>query len=521
MKEKGTGGACPHCGVAQLDPDPFGRSLPPGTLIGGKYLLGRVLGQGGFGITYLAWDEKLQRKLAIKEYLPRDFATRGTDGLTVVPYAGEEEKNFDRGRKKFLAEGQVLVKFQHHPGIVSSFDYLEANDTAYLVMEYLEGQTFESFLGDAGGLLAPQPATMVMLQVMDALRALHGEGLVHRDVSPDNIYITNTNQVKLLDFGSARHALRHSLSVDVIIKRGYSPVEQYQERGKIGPWTDVYATAATLYRALTGEAPPDSIERLADDRLVAPSSRGIALPAEAEQVLLEALAVDPAYRLRTIEELQQPLLALGGVVVEEPIPGPAQPLSSTGGAPAAESATERVVSLPVSPSNVGASSEDATQRVESQSMPKPVTEEVVTGRPSGGNWPPIPGSQQVSPLGVGIPGIRGLPGARKRQIQWLAAIVAVLAVLGGIWATTNGSEDEEPSKGALVVVLDQAAYATVDGFQTPDGGQSRSRRHRFSGLVPGSRRLKVWLDGYEEVRRQVYIDAGEELQISIELERRQ
>lgn len=536
MEEKGASEPCPHCGVGQLAPDPLGRSLQPGTVIGGKYLLGRVLGQGGFGITYLAWDDMLQRKLAIKEYMPREIATRGADGFTVMPYAGEEEKHFERGRKKFLAEGQVLVKFQHHPGIVSSFDYLEAHGTAYLVMEYLDGRDFETFLRDAGGRLDPQMATMVMVQVMDALRALHGEGLVHRDVSPDNIYITHSNQVKLLDFGLARHALRHSLSIEVIVKPGYSPVEQYAQNGQIGFWTDVYATAATLYRALVGEPPPGSIERMSKDQLVPPSARGIALPAAAEQALLAALAVEPANRLGTIEELQGPLLTLGGVVADEPIPGPAQNPgdSSSVGTPVVDGATEWVMSRPANSSPGGASLESSTVRVESQPVPNPVTEEVLTGRPVESSWPlsptPTPGQTPHPAPGPGVesatgPGkASGLAGgaifANRRVQLAAAAVLVVLLVLGVLWTTGGSSSDEESTTGTLVVRIDRAAYASVDGFRTPDGGQSKSRRHVFSELTPGSHQLKVWLDGYEEERRRVSIDVGEEFEVSLELKSR-
>ncbi|MCP4663491.1 MAG: protein kinase, partial [bacterium] len=146
MTDKGDAAVCPACGVAEVEPDAHGLFLPPGTILERQYLLGRVLGHGGFGVTYLGWDLTLERRLAVKEYFPREFATRASDQHTVVSYSGEKEELFYYGLRKFLAEGRALAKFQDHPGIVSGLNYLEANGTAYLVMEYMEGETLEAYL---------------------------------------------------------------------------------------------------------------------------------------------------------------------------------------------------------------------------------------------------------------------------------------------------------------------------------------------------------------------------------------
>lgn len=225
---------CPRCGWRAGAPTPA-PYLPVGTLLDGRYRIGRVLGHGGFGITYLGWDDNLALKLAIKEYLPRDFATRTGDGATVSVYTGEAQKWYDYGLQRFQDEARTLAKFQQHAGIVSVYNFFRANATGYMVMEYVEGITLKAFLEHKGP-IPYETARQALLPVMDALRAVHAEGLLHRDVAPDNIYITFGKRVKLLDFGAARFATGgHSRSLSVILKPGYAPEEQYRTHGKQGP----------------------------------------------------------------------------------------------------------------------------------------------------------------------------------------------------------------------------------------------------------------------------------------------
>ena len=183
-------------------------------------------------------------------------------------------------------------------------------------MEYVEGVTLKEYLAKKGGQISFEEAKGIMMPVMDALREVHQAGMLHRDISPDNIYITTAAQVKILDFGAARYfAGEQSKSLSVILKSGYAPEEQYRSKGKQGPWTDVYATAATLYRVITGQTPPEALDRMAEDTLTPPSRLGVAIPPPAEQALLQALAVNAGQRFQTMGEFQQALLGDAAVTM--------------------------------------------------------------------------------------------------------------------------------------------------------------------------------------------------------------
>lgn len=282
--------------------------LPVGTELNQRYRIDGVLGHGGFGITYLASDNLLNIKVAIKEYLPRQMSTRGEGKTLVSVFTGEARENYFHGLKKFLQEAQSIAQFSQHPSIVSCRDYFEANNTAYLVMDYLQGVTLKHYLEQQGGRIPFALALSLMNPVMEALREIHAAGLLHRDISPDNIFLTVVNQVKVLDFGAARQfAGEQSKSLSVILKSGYAPEEQYRSSGRQGTWTDVYACAATIYRAITGQTPPDALDRLAEDTLLPPSRLGAEIPAAAEQALLKALAVEAGQRIQTVAKLAQAL----------------------------------------------------------------------------------------------------------------------------------------------------------------------------------------------------------------------
>lgn len=310
---------CPLCGYNPGSVSVYPYHLPPGTRLNERYILGRVLGHGGFGITYLAWDLKLLRKTAIKEYYPQNVAARNAGEQRVTAFASEEiQEYYSYGLERFLDEARVLSRLLSHPGIVSFEDFFAANGTAYLVMEYLEGQTFKEYLKQGDRRLSFPHAVQIMNPVIDALSEIHRLGLMHRDVSPDNIYITDDGQVKLLDFGAARYAVgEHSRSLSIILKAGYAPEEQYRSRGKQGPWTDIYATAATLYRAVTGIIPPEALDRLDDDILAPPSMLEPSVPPAGEQVMLKALALKGRNRYQTMDEfryeLQRSLRTSAGV----------------------------------------------------------------------------------------------------------------------------------------------------------------------------------------------------------------
>ncbi|HEX2953668.1 MAG TPA: serine/threonine-protein kinase [Bacillota bacterium] len=310
MAERVGESVCPLCGWNDHTPQESTAFISPGTILNGHYLIGRVLGYGGFGITYLAFDLNLQYKLAIKEYLPQSIATRAQDGLMVSVYSGEARAQYDYGLGKFLDEARMLAKFNNHPCIVSVHDFFKENETAYLVMDFIEGITLKDLLEQKGGKIPFRTTLEIMMPVMDALREVHHTGMLHRDVSPDNIYITKERQIKLLDFGAARLAMgEQSQSLSIILKPGYAPEEQYRSRGKQGPWTDVYAVAATIYRAITGKTPPDSLDRMEEDHLIRPSALGADIPEPQEEALLKAIAVRAADRFNTMAEFQEQLAA--------------------------------------------------------------------------------------------------------------------------------------------------------------------------------------------------------------------
>ncbi len=324
MQEKGQAEVCPFCGYREGTPPQAPHYLAPGTVLAGKYLVGRGLGHGGFGTTYIARDQVLGVKLAIKEYLPQDCASRAPGSNLVVPFSGEGAKRFADGLESFLQEARTLARFDGSPNIVGVRDFFTENGTAYLVMNYLEGITLKQYLVRSGGKPVPFNKMLgILLPVMDALKTVHDAGLLHRDISPDNIFLTTSGQVTLIDFGAARQSMSVQQSMSVILKPGYAPEEQYRSHGHQGPWTDIYALGATMYRTLTGKIPPEALERLTHECLLPPSRLGVSLPADAEAAILRAMAVRAEERFQSIGDFRAALLS-GSPSVQTPRPPVAQ-----------------------------------------------------------------------------------------------------------------------------------------------------------------------------------------------------
>ena len=309
MREKGSYEFCPKCGWSDKTQNINYGQLPLRTILNKRYLIGKPLGSGGFGITYLAWDTTLDMKLAIKEYFPKNIATRALDTITISMYSTESTEDFSYGRMKFLDEAKMIAKFNESQNIVSVIDFFEENGTAYIVMNYIEGVTLKEYVAKKGGKLPYNEAIELILPILDALTEVHEAGILHRDISPDNIYITQSNQVKLLDFGNARASLGiQNATFSVILKHGYAPIEQYYRNGNQGPWTDVYSAAATFYKLLTGIIPQESIERTEADKLVPPSANCRELPKAIERVLMKALSVKISDRYQSMREFKNALL---------------------------------------------------------------------------------------------------------------------------------------------------------------------------------------------------------------------
>lgn len=235
-------------------------ALSPGTVLK-QYRIEEVIGQGGFGITYLAFDTDLKRQVAVKECFPRDFVAR--DGTTVIPTSAQEKTDFGWALNRFVDEATTLARFRH-PGIVQVLQILkDENNSAYMVLEFIKGRSFDAWLKELPSPPDEGALKAVIAPVFDALKAVHENGVVHRDIAPDNIYIRDTGQAVLLDFGAAKQSFaQHSRTMNLIVKDGYSAPEQYYQEGRQGPWTDIYAFAAVLYRAIAGQRPVDAMARL-------------------------------------------------------------------------------------------------------------------------------------------------------------------------------------------------------------------------------------------------------------------
>ena len=264
---------CPKCGFDFRTEQDNPLYLPSG-ILHNQYLIGRVLGKGGFGITYLCYDINLKRKVAIKEYLPTDFASRETKSKSVIPYSGEKKEYFIYGKENFIKEAQTLAGFSH-PNIIKVYSYFEAHNTAYFVMEYLEGKTLREYVKERGK-IAVQSAIEIVKPILDALEEIHSKNYYHRDIKPANIYITEKKVPILIDFGATRQQLAgQSKSLTAILTPGYAPIEQYSSKGKQGAWTDIYALSATMYYMITGRVPPESQDRREEEELIIPSKLGI------------------------------------------------------------------------------------------------------------------------------------------------------------------------------------------------------------------------------------------------------
>jgi serine/threonine protein kinase len=298
----------------------FELALLSGTLLQNRYRIERMLGRaGGFGVAYLAHDLQLEIPVAIKEYLPRELAGRATDRATVLPHSEPDADLFRFGLQQFLREARTLARLDH-PNIVRVQNYFEANGTAYLVMSYYEGHTLADQVEREGGRLPPKLAVEIMIRVLDGLRVVHSEKMLHRDVKPENIYLTTDQRVILLDFGAARQAVgQKSQNLTSILTPGYAPVEQYRPSGRDqGAWTDVYACAATLYYIITGEEPPAAPDRDRDDPLVSPAALVPGLAPHLVTAILRGMEMPPQSRPQSVDEFQDLLEGKSAVpIVEE------------------------------------------------------------------------------------------------------------------------------------------------------------------------------------------------------------
>ncbi len=312
---------CPNCGWIKTMKNAISQLQAGYTLTNEnqteKYIIGRTLGQGGFGISYLAWNANRGERVVVKEYYPATIATRDSDSK-VMPLNAKDAASFRHGLDNFLKEAYKMLEFSNDPNVVNVKNFFQANDTAYIIMEFIDGKTLKKVIEDSGGRLALDDVLNKLAPIVGVLERMHlpkknaagqilRQPLLHRDISPDNIMFTRNGIVKLLDFGAARNFEDNASG---IIRTGYSPPEQFISNDPNfvqGSWTDVYALAATIYHAITGQLPPNSISRLGSDSLVLPSSLGVKIEPFQEKALLKALAPDYRKRYQTVGEFMNSL----------------------------------------------------------------------------------------------------------------------------------------------------------------------------------------------------------------------
>lgn len=311
---------CPYCGFDISKYQRPENSLPLREILNGKYLIGRVIGCGGFGITYIGWDLYQCKKVCIKEYFPRTVAVRNNSAQTYseqisvsIRYSQDRTQAnsqakimyaYAEGLKNYIKEAESLSRFYFMPGIVSVRDFFYGNHTAYIVMEYLEGIDMKKYAKRKGGRLMPEEVFPILKDVLKALNEVHKVNIIHRDISPDNIMLTKDMTAKLIDFGAARY-YDNGNGAPVLFKKGYAPIEQYTRDGKQGPWTDIYSMCASIYYLLTGKVIPEARKRMEKDTVQLLQVMGVPVSEKCDLAIHRGLQLDPRERYQSIAELYQ------------------------------------------------------------------------------------------------------------------------------------------------------------------------------------------------------------------------
>ena len=403
-----------------------------------EYRIEGVLGAGGFGITYLGRDTHLGRWYAIKEYLPRDTAVREA-GVTVRPVSAAVQEDFTWGMNRFLAEAQTLAQFQH-PNLVGVVRYFKANGTAYIVMDYVEGEVLASYIGREAP-LSEAVLRGILAPVMDGLAQVHGAGYLHRDIKPDNIVLREDGSPVLLDFGAARLAMGvRSRRLTAVLTPGYAPIEQYSESSTQGPYTDIYALGAVLYYGLTGEAPQEASDRMLEDTLpvlAAAGYRGISQGFLAG--IDAALKVYPRDRPISLESWRR--------MLDGPAPAQGAAVSGEPGPRRLEVQLNRLASR-----GVGGGRSRPVRRVESGRGSREAADKARAGEPEGDEASGAGGSVRA--------------GGNKRRRFLVAMLVVVIASLVGyvVWIGGYGpGEYPSPSQPVVVPAPPVQDEARTDG----------------------------------------------------------
>lgn len=298
---------CPHCGYVDGSPPAEAYHLTPGEILNHKYIVGTAIDSGGFGIIYRAWDAQMEQVVAIKEYFPNGVVSRVPGQNDVIVYSGKNREVFRKGVDRFLVEARNMAEFSQ-PDIVALYDYFEENNTAYIVMEYLDGVSFKEYLKERGGQIPSEEVVDITLHVLAALEEIHSHHIIHRDISPDNIFLCSNHRVKVIDFGAARFSSgEESSNFSTIVKPGYAPAEQYRTKSRQGSFTDLYALGACMYQAATGEKPQESLARAMHDDLRPPKELNPEVPEYLSDIIMKAMAMDEDERFQSSEEFMKAL----------------------------------------------------------------------------------------------------------------------------------------------------------------------------------------------------------------------
>ena len=294
---------CPYCGREKTGQRTWSKALEPGTILNQKILIGNILGKGGYGITYIGYDMLLEYRVAVKEFFPDEMVDRSEDGKTVLVLDAVNSEEYEKETKAYLREARILAEFSKFPGIVAVKDLFYQNNTGYLVMEFLESGNLRKYIDAKGGWLPVEEALEKMEPVISILGRLHKSGLLHRDISPDNIMLDEDGSVKLIDFGGSRRMGFANQQV-FLGKWGFAPLEQMLSKlSEQGPWTDIYGICATLYCMMTGDIPQSSFERNENDELINIADYTIQIDKKVAAAIMKGLSMKPEDRQQSIDEL--------------------------------------------------------------------------------------------------------------------------------------------------------------------------------------------------------------------------